>query len=366
VSISAEDERYLRQCLRLAARARGQTSPNPLVGSVVVKDGRVLATGYHRRAGLPHAEVVALSKLGGRAPGATLYVNLEPCNHHGRTAPCTDLLLGAGLLRVVVGMIDPNPLVNGKGVERLRRAGVEVETGVLEAECRRLNEGFVSVMERGRPFVTLKLAASADGRIATRTGESAWLTGEPARAWVHRQRSVNDAVLVGAKTARRDDPLLTVRQARGRDPLRVVVDSRARLPLRARMLREGDSKVIVATTAAAPGPRVRALERAGAEVWRLPARRGRVDLAALLRALAARGVLTVFCEGGATLAGALIEAGLADRLCLFYAPKILVGGVPILSGRGVARLERAWRLAEVRWRAIGDDWLLEGYLRGPK
>jgi diaminohydroxyphosphoribosylaminopyrimidine deaminase/5-amino-6-(5-phosphoribosylamino)uracil reductase len=362
VSFPSEDERYLRECLRLAARGRGRTSPNPLVGSVVVKDGLVLATGYHRRAGLAHAEVDALGKLGGRAPGATLYVNLEPCNHHGRTAPCTDMLLESGLSRVVVGMIDPNPLVNGKGVERLRAAGIEVQTGVLEAECRRLNEGFVSVMERGRPFVTVKLAATADGRIATRTGESSWVSGEPARAWVHRLRGVSDAVVVGAETARRDNPRLTARQAHGRDPLRVVVDSRARLSPRARMLQEGDSPVVVATTAAAPEKRVRALERAGAEVWRLRPRGGRVDLGALLRALAARGVLTVLCEGGATLAGALVEAGLADKLCLFYAPKILGGGVPILSGKGVARLAQAWRLTDVRWRPVGEDLLLEGYL----
>jgi diaminohydroxyphosphoribosylaminopyrimidine deaminase/5-amino-6-(5-phosphoribosylamino)uracil reductase len=357
-----EDERFMRRALALASRGRGRTSPNPMVGTVIAKGGRVLAEGYHHRVGLAHAEVDALEKLGGRAPGATLYVNLEPCDHQGRTGPCTRAVLQSGVARVVVGMVDPNPLVNGRGLRRLRRAGVRVDTGLLESESRRLNEGFVSVMEQGRPFVAIKLAATADGRIATRSGDSAWVTGEPARAFVHKLRATYDAVLIGAGTAARDDPLLTVRLTRGRDPLRVVVDSRARLSPRARMLREGSSSVLVAATDRAPASRVRALQRAGAEVLAVRERQGRVDLQALLAALVRRGVLTVLCEGGASLAGALLDAGLADKLCLFYAPKIVGCGVPMFLAEGAPEMAAARPLHGVRWQAVGEDLLCQGYL----
>jgi diaminohydroxyphosphoribosylaminopyrimidine deaminase/5-amino-6-(5-phosphoribosylamino)uracil reductase len=366
VSRAEIDIHYMRQCLRLAARARGRTSPNPMVGTVIVRGGRVLATGYHHRVGLAHAEVEALEKVGGRAPGATLYVNIEPCDHHGRTGPCTEAILASGVRRVVVGMIDPNPLVHGRGVRKLRRAGIRVDTGVLEPECRRLNEGFISVMERGRPHLTLKLAATIDGRIATRSGDSAWVSGEAARARVHRLRAEVDAVMVGVGTAVRDDPRLTVRAVRGRDPVRVVVDSRARLPATARMLREGEAPVLVAATERAPAARVRALERAGAEVMRVRARGERVDLAALLAALAARGVLTVLCEGGATLAGALLDANLADKLLVFYSPKIVGCGVPMFLAEGAPTMAAARPLREARWRKVGEDLLLEGYVGEPR
>jgi diaminohydroxyphosphoribosylaminopyrimidine deaminase/5-amino-6-(5-phosphoribosylamino)uracil reductase len=331
-----------------------------MVGTVVVRRGRVLATGFHRRAGLAHAEVDALSKLGGRAPGATLYVNLEPCNHRGRTEPCTEALLAAGVARVVVGMVDPNPIVNGRGLERLRKAGVRVDVGCLEEECRRLNEGFVSAMERARPFVTLKLAATADGFTAAKDGASAWVSGEPARRLVHRWRARADAVMVGAGTAIADDPALTVRLVQGRDPVRVIVDSRARCSSGARLFREGQSKVIVATTSRAPAARVRLLERAGADVLLVRAERsGRVDLRALLETLATRGVLHVLCEGGATLAGALVRAGLVDRFATFFAPKLLGGGgVPILAGDGARAMRDTISLRATSIRRVGDDVLL--------
>src|SRR5262245_35360350 len=316
---SKEDERFMRRALTLAVKARGRCSPNPMVGTVVVKGSKIIGEGFHRQAGLPHAEVEALSPLGGKAPGATLYVNLEPCDHEGRTGPCTRALLGSGVKRGGVGMIDPNTLVNGRGLRGLRAAGIRVDTGLLEAESRRVNEGFVSVMERERPFLALKLAATLDGRIAPRRG-GGYITGSEARARVHGLRAWYDAVLVGAGTVEADDPALTVRLAAGRDPLRVVVDSRARISPEAKLFREGHSKVVVATTDAAPASRVRALETAGAQVMVVPAKDGRVDLSALLRALVKRGVLTVLCEGGATLGGALFDAGLVDKLYVFYAP----------------------------------------------
>lgn len=359
---SADDLRYMKLALRLAARAEGRTSPNPMVGTVIVKDGRVLATGYHHRAGLAHAEVDALGKVAGRAAGATLYVNLEPCNHRGRTPPCTDALLASGLARVVIGMIDPNPLVNGQGSDRLRKAGMVVDVGCLGDEARRLNAGFISVIERGRPFVTLKLAATADGHTATRTGHSRWITGEASRKLVHAWRARADAVLIGVGTALKDEPALTVRDVRGRDPLRVVVDSHARLSPRARLLREGTSPVLVAVTRAAPAKKVAALQGAGAEVLMIPARGRRVVLEKLLRELARRGVNHVLCEGGATLAGALVVAGLVDKLALFYAPKLLVGGAPLLAGAGVRTMDAALALQGTTVRRVGEDFLLEAYL----
>lgn len=359
-----DDERFMRQALRLAARAAGKTSPNPMVGTVIVKDGRILATGYHHQAGLAHAEVDALQKLGGRAKGATLYVNLEPCNHRGRTAPCCDALLEAGIKRVVVGMIDPNPLVNGSGTTRLRKAGIEVDVGCLTTESRRLNEGFVAVMEEGRPFVTLKLAATADGRTATHSGDSRWITGEAARRLVHEWRATTDAVLVGGATARRDDPLLTVRGVGGRDPVRVVVDSRARLSPHAAMLHNGPKNVLVAATAKATKKRIAALSAAGAEVLVVAAdANGDVDTRELLRALGKRGINTVLCEGGATLAGTLVANGLVDKVALFYAPKLLGGGVAMLAGKGPGLVADAAVLREVTVKKVGDDFLLEAYVK---
>ena len=356
----AADERHMRAALRLAARGAGRTSPNPMVGTLIVRRGRVLASGWHHRAGEAHAEVDALCKLGGRAEGATVYVNLEPCNHHGRTGPCTDALLAAGVSRVVVGMIDPNPIVNGGGLERLRRAGVRVDTGCLEAECRRLNEAFICAMTRRRPLVSLKLAATADGQLATRDGHSAWVTGEAARRHVHRLRARVDAVMVGVNTVLADDPTLNVRLTPGRDPLRIIVDSTARTPPTAKLLREGQGAVWIATTARAPKRRVLALEASGAEVLRIGATAaGRVELSDLMRQAAARGVLSILCEGGARVAGALVDAGLVDKVIFFYAPKLAGGGRPMVDGAGPANMTDALPLRAPRMRRIGEDFVLE-------
>jgi len=353
----------MRRALALARRARGRTSPNPMVGAVVAKGGRTIAEGYHRRAGEPHAEAVALERAGRRARGATLYVTLEPCCHQGRTPPCTEAVIAAGAARVVAAMKDPNPLVNGKGFARLRRAGIAVEVGLLEPEARLLNEVYCHYVATRRPFVTLKLAASLDGKIATRTGSSRWITGQPARLAVHRLRAESDAVLVGIGTALADDPRLTGRLGGSEQPLRIVVDSRARLPAEAAMLREHGGPVIVATTRRAPKSRLEALRRAGAAVLLVRQRQGRVDLGALLDALGRGEVTSVLVEGGSEMAGSLLEAGLVDKFVLFVGP-LLVGGreAPTTAGgRGVARLEDALRLERMTVRRVGPDLMITGY-----
>lgn len=355
----------MRRALALARRAAGRTSPNPLVGAVVVRDGRVVGEGYHRKAGTPHAEVHALRAAGALAQGATLYVTLEPCDHHGRTPPCTEAILAAGIRRVVTATIDPNPLVAGRGLERLRRAGVEVVTGVLEDEARELNEAFFKYITAGRPLVTYKYAMTLDGKAAARTGASRWISGPAARRLVHRLRAQADAVLVGVGTILADDPELTVRDARGRDPVRVVVDSLLRTPPTARVVaaaaRSG-APTWIATTPAAPAERRAALQAAGAEVLVLPARDGRVDLAALMAELGRREVTSVLLEGGPTLAAAALDAGLIDRVAAFVCP-LLLGGAEApgpVGGRGYATPDEAPRLEGVRLRRVGGDFLVTG------
>jgi diaminohydroxyphosphoribosylaminopyrimidine deaminase / 5-amino-6-(5-phosphoribosylamino)uracil reductase len=358
------DRVWMRKALRLAARARGRTAPNPLVGSIVVRGGRRIASGYHVRAGLAHAEASALARAGARARGATLYITLEPCAHHGRTPPCVDTVLASGVRRVVIGALDPDPRTAGRSVRRLRRAGIDVCVGVEAQACRELNRGFESRLRRGRPHTILKLAASLDGRIATRTGDSHWVTGEPARAFVHELRDAVDAVAVGSGTALADDPELTARRG-GRvvhRPLRIVVDTQLRLSPRARMLdraRPGSTLVLCAKRAAAA--RRRRLEAAGARVVPIATRGSHLDLKRAWRALAAHGVNEVLVEGGGGLAAALLRAQLVDRLYLFLAP-ILIGadGRPMLADLGVTTLQRALRLARVEWRRVGEDLLLVG------
>jgi len=354
----------MRRCLELARRAEGRTAPNPIVGAVIVdRRGEVIAEGWHERAGMPHAEAVALAVVGGRAPGGTLYVNLEPCRHrrNRRTAPCAPAVLASGVRRVVIGALDPIRS-HGGGARELARAGVEVVTGVLRAECEEANAPFFTWARSGRPRFLLKAAVTIDGKIATVGGESQWITGAPARRDGHRLRDVCDAVMVGVGTVLADDPRLTVRGIRGgRDPVRVVVDSRLRTPPAAKVLPAAGSpaRTIIACARAAPA-RQRRLEAAGAEVWEAPAPDGRVDLVALARRLGAAGLLSVLVEGGGELHAGLLDAGLADEVRLYVAP-LAVGGPARtwLGGPGVARLSDAWGF---RWQGaperIGDDLVL--------
>jgi diaminohydroxyphosphoribosylaminopyrimidine deaminase/5-amino-6-(5-phosphoribosylamino)uracil reductase len=347
----------MRQALGLAARARGRAAPNPMVGSVIVRDGRVIARGYHHQAGLDHGEVDALRKVGMHAEGATVYVTLEPCNHTGRTGPCSEALIAAGVARVVCGMLDPNPHVSGGGIKRLRAAGIAVETGVLEDECRALNEAWLHFITTGRPLVTLKAALTLDGRLAARGGDSRWVSGEESRLEAHRLRDQADAILVGARTVEHDDPALTTRLpgGRGKDPQRVILDGKLSLRAKAKAV---PGAWIFATRDAPERPDLTAR---GAEIVRVRGKGGRVELRAMLEALGKRGVTALLVEGGGEVHGQLVEAGLADRVALFLAPKLIgAGGVPFLGVPGPTRMASAFQLTGVSTRRLGDDILVTG------
>ncbi|MGQ9689366.1 MAG: bifunctional diaminohydroxyphosphoribosylaminopyrimidine deaminase/5-amino-6-(5-phosphoribosylamino)uracil reductase RibD [Desulfobaccales bacterium] len=371
MSFSPNDLRFMKMALRLAARGAGWVSPNPMVGAVVVQEGRVVGQGWHRRYGEAHAEVEALRDAGDQTRGATLYVTLEPCNHHGRTPPCTAAVVTAGIKRLVAATPDPNPAVSGGGAEFLKTKGVQVEMGLLAREARRLNEAWFTWIETGLPFVVAKAACSLDGRIATRSGESQWLTGETSRAFGHRLRHACDAILVGAGTVLADDPQLTARLPRKRtkDPIRIVLDSKLRLPLGARLLRlKSSSPTWIATTAAAAPDKVQAVQGLGAEVLILPAENGRVALKPLLQELGRRRVQSLLVEGGAEVLGAFFDQRLVDKFYFFYAPKILGGreAYPAISGLGAARLAEAHQAQELALRRLGPDLLVCGYLEKAK
>ncbi|MBI5070559.1 MAG: bifunctional diaminohydroxyphosphoribosylaminopyrimidine deaminase/5-amino-6-(5-phosphoribosylamino)uracil reductase RibD [Deltaproteobacteria bacterium] len=349
----------MRLAIREAEKGLGRTSPNPAVGAVLVKGGRVVAHGHHARAGAPHAEVVALARAGARARGADLYTTLEPCDHWGKTPPCSLAILQAGVRRVFVGSRDPNPVVDGRGIARLRRGGAEVRADVLRGECDRLNRPWFHFITAGRPFVTLKIATTLDGRIATAAGDSRWVTGPEARAAVHRLRDRADAVLVGAGTARADDPRLTARVPGGRDPVRVVLDTRLRLPRTLKLFRQRSAVPTLVAHGLARPPR---LPR-GVEPVRCRLRGGRVDLADLLGKLAERGVTHLLVEGGAQVATAFLEAGLVDQVACFVAPRVLGGGLSWSRGPGPRRMAGALRLDEVEISRLGDDVLVQGQVR---
>ena len=355
-------DRWMARAIALARQGLGRTSPNPAVGAVVVKNGRVVGEGWTRPAGGPHAEIVALRQAGRGAKGATLYVTLEPCAHHGRTPPCTQAVIAAEVARVVVGVGDPNPRVRGRGLRALAAAGIAVNTGILAEEAGAVSAWFRHYIVRGRPYVLLKLAASIDGRIATARGESRWISGPAARRWVHELRNQVDAVMVGSGTVLADDPALTCRMRGGRDPLRVVVDGRLRISPRARIVRQRSrAATLIAVTASASPARARALARAGAEVMVVPGRRGKVSLASLLRELAARGVVSVLIEGGGELAAAALRARLVDRLLVVTAPLVIGGdGRPMLASLGLGRLANAPRIVDQRMSRLGPDLLREG------
>jgi diaminohydroxyphosphoribosylaminopyrimidine deaminase/5-amino-6-(5-phosphoribosylamino)uracil reductase len=357
----------MKLALRLAAKGAGWVSPNPMVGAVVVKGGKLLGKGYHRRAGLPHAEVEALRDAGAAARGADLYVTLEPCNHQGRTPPCTQAILAAGVRRVVIATRDPNPRVTGGGADYLAAQGLEVAVGLLEAEARRLNEAWFHWVETGRPWVMAKAACSLDGKIATVGGESQWLTGPAARTLGHRLRHRVDAIVVGIGTVLADDPQLTVRLPRGpgRDPIRVVLDSRLRLPLTARMLHlDSAAPTWVATTHQALPETIRALEGAGAQVLVLPGEAGRVPLPALVAELGARQVQSLLVEGGAETLGTFFDERLVNQFYFFFAPKILGGqkAPGAVGGQGVIHLGEAHIARNLKVRRLGGDLLVSGYL----
>jgi diaminohydroxyphosphoribosylaminopyrimidine deaminase / 5-amino-6-(5-phosphoribosylamino)uracil reductase len=357
------DPVFMRRALELAERGRGLTSPNPMVGAVVVRDGRVIGEGAHLRAGRPHAEVEALAAAGEGARGATLYVTLEPCTHQGRTPPCAPVVARAGVARVVIALVDPNPQVPGGGASRLREAGVEVTLGLLAEEAERQNRAWLTAVREQRPHVTLKAAATLDGKLADVHGGSKWITGEAARGRAHRLRAESDAIVVGATTALRDDPALTVRlpEPWPREPYRVVLDTRARLGADARLIHAGTpARALIAVGEAAPAAAVAALEQAGATVLRCATREGRIDPLALLARLFALDVRGVLVEGGAETHAAFLDAGVVDRVALFVAPLLLGGraAAGVVGGAG-RELKSAVRLGALSVTTLADDLLVE-------
>jgi diaminohydroxyphosphoribosylaminopyrimidine deaminase/5-amino-6-(5-phosphoribosylamino)uracil reductase len=360
-------EDYMRMALNLAAKGAGYVTPNPMVGAVVVKDGRIVGRGYHQQLGGPHAEVNAIDDAGEMAGQATLYVTLEPCHHHGRTPPCTRKILEAGIRRVVVAMADPNPHVTGGGNAFLSAQGVDVTVGVCESEAQRLNESFVKFMGSQTPFVVLKMAATLDGRIATRTGDSRWVTGPQARALVHQLRHEMDAIMVGVGTALSDDPELTTRLEKGRgiDPIRVVLDTHLTLSPMARLLNPMSvSETIIVCGPEAAKEKKMPLKDKGAVILEVPLSDGRIDLKALVVQLGARGITSLLIEGGAQVAGSALKAGIVDQVRLFYAPKLLGGedGIPLCAGKGPEKMNDCLRLHGTKVSRAGDDIVVTGYV----
>jgi diaminohydroxyphosphoribosylaminopyrimidine deaminase/5-amino-6-(5-phosphoribosylamino)uracil reductase len=366
VAFSNADASFMRLALELAGRGRGQTSPNPMVGAVIVKDQRIIGQGWHRAAGLPHAEIEAITGATEDVAGATMYVTLEPCCHQGRTPPCTDALIANKLARVVVAVQDPNPMVAGKGIEALRAAGIQVDVGLCEREARRLNEVFFTYHEKHRPFVTCKWAMTLDGKIATESGHSRWITNELSRAYAHELRAQVDAVMVGVGTVLMDNPLLTVRLEgyAGRQPRRIIVDGNLRIPVRAKCLTSASQGgVLICTSSVAPRDKIAQLREQGHEVTVFPGK-ALLDFKVVMEELARRGIQSILCEGGSSLTGALFEAQIVDKVIAFLAPKI-VGGKnaksPIGSW-GVVHMDAAIELHDVVIRRFGADVCLEGYI----
>jgi len=363
----SDHELFMARALKLAELGRGQTSPNPLVGAVVVKNGEIVGEGYHQKAGLPHAEINALREAGERARDAVLYVTLEPCCHYGRTPPCTKAIIEAGIREVIVGVTDPNPQVAGKGIRILQESGIRVQLGVLEEEARRQNEAFFKYIRTKLPFVTLKAAVSLDGKIATVSGDSKWITGEKARQLVHRLRAESDAVLTGIGTVLADDPLLNVRLPgyKGRQPVRVVVDSSLRIPEESQLVQTAaqiPTAVAVIKGNYSREKRAR-LEAVGVEVWELPASEGRVDLKSLLGLLGQKEIMNLLVEGGSSLNAALMEGGLVDKYIIFQAP-LLIGGSKapgVFGGKGFSRIKDCLRLSPVFTERVGGDMMITAY-----
>jgi diaminohydroxyphosphoribosylaminopyrimidine deaminase/5-amino-6-(5-phosphoribosylamino)uracil reductase len=361
------DELYMRKALALARKGLGKTSPNPMVGAVIVKRGRIIGQGYHRRFGGPHAEIEAIKGAKGSINGATLYVTLEPCCHAGKkTPPCLDTLLKYDLKRAVIGTIDPNPQVSGRSVKALQKKGIDTKVGLLDEECRKLNETYFKYIQTAMPFITLKFAQTLDGRIATLTGDSRWISSKKSLDWAHRLRSQHDAVMVGVGTVLKDDPQLTVRLTRGRDPVRVVADSRLRTPLGAQILKEQDiAQTIVATTKGADLEKQIAIKALGVDVLVLPEDRvGEVNLTELLKKLGQRNISSILVEGGATTITSFIRQGLVDKLVVIVAPKILGKGLEAVGDLGIREISRSFKLTFDKAYRKGEDLIVEAKPRG--
>jgi diaminohydroxyphosphoribosylaminopyrimidine deaminase/5-amino-6-(5-phosphoribosylamino)uracil reductase len=362
---TSTDRAFLQKALELAITGLGYVSPNPMVGAVVVKDGEIVGTGYHRKFGGDHAEVEALREAGHLSRGATLYCTLEPCSHFGKTPPCVNRVIESGIVRVVIGTMDPNPLVNGRGVNMLREHGIAVESGLLEEACYELNESYFKFITTRLPFVTLKVAQSLDGKIADATGQSRWISNTHARKLVHRWRWQNDAILIGIGTALADDPQLTVREEPGPQPRRIIVDTNLRLPLTAKLLNDEH----VAKTIVAIGEnchereKIAEIESRGARVWLIhTTAAGNLDMRHLMERIGQEGIAALFVEGGRRIFSSLLEGRFADRLKCFIAPKLLGDGIPAFQGLPIANMNEMITLTKTSWEIVGDNVLLSGLL----
>jgi len=356
------NEKYMRLAMRFALKAKGQTSPNPVVGAVVVKNGQVVGTGYHRRAGESHAEVIALDAAGLQAKGATLYVTLEPCAHFGKTPPCVDRIIKSEVKNVYVGMVDPNPLNNGKGLAILARHKIKVKVGMLEDELRKMNEVFIKYITKKIPYVTVKVAQSLDGKIATESGDSKWITSDKSRALAHRMRKDFDAIMVGVNTVLRDNPSLNAWFSK-KQLAKIVVDSQLSTPQDARIFSK-NSRVVLITIPAKPGQETenRLMLSHKAKILEVKERSGQVNLKDMLKRLAQMGIASILVEGGGTLIGSLFDEGLVDKVKFFVSPKI-IGGKSSLSsvmGKGIRRVDRAIKIKDAVLKRIGEDFLIEG------
>jgi len=360
------DDYFMKMALALARKGRGRTSPNPMVGAVLVKGGKVLSRGYHRGFGLAHAETEALNRAGRQARGATLYVNMEPCDHFGKTPPCTERIIKEGIKRVVIGMCDPNPVNYGKGIRRLRRSGIEVKCGVLNKESKMLNRAFKSFVTKKRPYVTVKVAQSLDGKIATSAGRSKWITAEVSRRLVHRLRSSADAVLVGVNTIIKDNPILNVRHnGNKKQPLRIVLDSRLVTPAKSRVITDKSCRTVIATTEKAFDKDGDKLRKGNVDVVPFKSKKDMVCVDALLKYLARRGVSHLLVEGGGTVIANFLKYRLVDEMFIFISAKIIGGrdAVTSVEGEGVKHLKDAVRLRDIEIKRLREDILIRGHVQ---
>lgn len=362
----------MEMALDLAKKGEGFTSPNPMVGALVVKDGKIVGKGYHKAAGETHAEINAIDDAGALSQDGTLYVTLEPCNHTGRTPPCTEKIIAAGIRRVVAAMNDPNPGVKGGGLAYLKNRGIHTTTGICEDRAKRLNEAFIKYITTHRPFTIIKCAATLDGRIATRTGDSKWVTGEASRQFVHRIRHAVDAIMVGINTIEKDNPSLTTRLTdrpnnfRALDPTRIILDTHLRIPEDAKVLQlHSDSDTLLITNPSVSGNKKGRIEKVGVKIIASPLKDGRIDLDPLMDRLGSLGITSLLIEGGSRVIASALSAGIVDKILFFYAPKILGGddGIPICKGPGAGLMSDCISVKDIQIRRFGDDVLIEGYIK---
>ena len=352
-------KKYMEIALKLAEKGKGSVSPNPLVGCIIVKRGRIVGKGYHKKYGEEHAQINALKTAGKKANNATMYVNLEPCSHWGKTPPCTEKVVEAGIREVIIGMEDPNPLVDG--YKELKFRGLKTKIGILREDAKKLNEAYIRYTKTKKPFVTLKLAMSLDGKIATSSGDSKYITGREARTYVHQIRHETDAIMVGVNTVIKDNPLLDSRLFKGKNPMKIILDSTLKISKKAKVLKD-PSKVIIATTNKAPKNKVKEFHQKGVTILTLKSINGLVDLTGLIKELGKSEISSVMIEGGSELSGNAIKEGIINKLMIFTAPKIIGNGLDPIKNLGIKKVKKAIKLKNISTRKIGKDILVEGYL----